>query len=162
MAHFVCRLAEPADLPVLADLRWRLKTDDAPIADHAAYNEFVAKFVDFEMTDRTSGEVFHWVADSGGRIIAAMSVIVVRKVPEPGDLDGQWGYLTNCYALPEARNSGFGSGLLAAIKSWAIKREFELLLVWPSDRAFPFYKRAGFLRPHDPLVLDLTSGSTSA
>jgi Acetyltransferase (GNAT) domain len=32
---------------------------------------------------------------------------------------------------------------------------FSLAMVWPSDRSFPFYERAGFARPPDPLILDL-------
>jgi GNAT superfamily N-acetyltransferase len=82
-------------------------------------------------------------------------VILVRKVPKPGELDGRWGYLTNCYVLPEVRNRGVGGSLLAAIKSWAVELRLELLVVWPSDRAYPFYGRAGFTRAPDPLVLEI-------
>jgi GNAT superfamily N-acetyltransferase len=162
MSDFTYRVCERADLPALGDLRWRLKTDDAPVEDPAAYDDFLARFVTFEGTERSPGEAFHWAAETEGRIVAAMSVIVVRKLPAPDELDGRWGYLTNCYALPEVRNSGVGSGLLAAVKAWAVAEHFELLVVWPSDRAFSFYRRAGFVRPGDPLVLHLSEEADPA
>jgi GNAT superfamily N-acetyltransferase len=79
----------------------------------------------------------------------------VRKIPSPGNLHGRCGYLANSYARPEVRNAGVGSQLLAAIKSWAIGESLELLVVWPSERAYPFYERAGFRRHPDPVVLRL-------
>ena len=59
--------------------------------------------------------------------------------------------------LATLRNAGVGSQLLAAITSWAIGESLELLVVWPSDKAYPFYERAGFRRYPDPVVLRLAS-----
>lgn len=53
------------------------------------------------------------------------------------------------------RNSGVGQRLLTAVKDWASGENLELLVVWPSERAYPFYQRAGFSRHPDPLVLRL-------
>jgi GNAT superfamily N-acetyltransferase len=150
------RLSTDQEYSALADLRWRLQTDDRPIDDPAAYDAFVRAFVDISRADPRTGELFHWVAARDDRLLAAMSVVVVRKVPSPKVLDGRWGYLTNCYVLPEGRNGGVGSSLLGAIKRWAKDLDLELLVVWPSDRAYPFYERAGFSRPVDPLVLELS------
>jgi GNAT superfamily N-acetyltransferase len=150
------RLSTDMDLRALADLRWRLKSDDEPVVDATAYDGFVHEFVSMCRSDPRRGELFHWVAADGDKGVAAMSVVIVRKVPEPGDLNGRWGYLTNCYALPEARNRGVGTSLLASVKRWADDEHLELLVVWPSDRAYPFYERSGFARLVDPLVLGLT------
>jgi GNAT superfamily N-acetyltransferase len=124
--------------------------------DAAAYEGFLREFVNLSRAGPRHGELFHWVAADGDKLVAAMSVVVVRKVAEPGGLNGRWGYLTNCYALPEIRNSGVGSALLASIKAWAVGERLELLVVWPSDRAYPFYERSGFARLPDPLVLELS------
>jgi GNAT superfamily N-acetyltransferase len=147
------RLSTNRDLVGLADLRWRLQTDDRPIADNTEYDRFVGDFVRIGQSEPRTGELFHWVACSGDRLLGAMSVILVRKLPKPGNLDGRWGYLTNCYVLPEMRNLGVGGSLLSRVKSWARELELELLVVWPSDWAFRFYERGGFTRPADPLVL---------
>ncbi|MGH7022930.1 MAG: GNAT family N-acetyltransferase [Caulobacteraceae bacterium] len=151
---FTIRKSNAGDLPQLADLRWRLQTDDEPVVDGAARKRFLDAFVSLSQ-QRDERDLVHWVAADGDKLLAAMSVVIVRKVSSPRDLNGRWGYLTNVYALPEVRNQGIGGSLLAAIKTWANDEGLELLTVWPSERAYPFYERAGFARLPDPLVLSL-------
>lgn len=146
----LCRLATPDDLSPIADLRWRLQTDDTE--DDAARLAFAEEFL---ANDLHTEDLFHFVAEDEGRIIGAMSVRKVWKVPAPGRPEAAWGYLTNCYVLPGNRAEGVGSALLKFIERWARDEALELLVVWPSDRAFSFYERAGFARTIDPLVLSL-------
>lgn len=40
--------------------------------------------------------------------------------------------------------------------SRARRRGVEEVIVWPSERSYPFYERAGFSRTPDPLILYLT------
>ena len=151
------RLADPRDALQLADFRWRLKSDDSPDFSMTERDVFVSAFVAF--TESASGRqdepFFHWVAELEGRLIAVMSVRKVLKVPSPERLDGCWGYLTNCYTLPDYRNRGIGTNLLSSIKEWAKGQELELLVVWPSDRSYAFDERSGFHRDPDPLVLKI-------
>ena len=149
------RIATANELTQIADLRWRLHVDDAPMDDRRAYERFIAEFLEVHEAEWKSNEVTHWVAVNGAHVVAVMSVVIVRKMPRPGNLHGRWGYLANSYALTEVRNTGVGSHLLAAIKSWSIGESLELLVVWPSDGAYPFYERAGFCRYPDPVVLRL-------
>ena len=149
------RPATEQDLPAVADLRWRLQTYDPSIWDEPARLGFVEDFVSLARADPRASDSFHWVASEDGRLVGAMTVILVRKVPKPSELDKRWGYLTNCYVLPEKRDQGVGASLLAAIKSWATEVGLEMLVVWPSERAYPFYERAGFSRGADPLVLEI-------
>lgn len=148
----VFRIASDSDLPHLAPLRWRLKTGDDSPSEGAEFARFAEAFGVSERLDRNDGEVFHWVADETGTAVAVMSVVVVRKVMPVEGRRGSWGYLTNCYVVPEHRNSGLGSRLLQAVQAWAIDRGLEFLIVWPSERAVPFYERSGFERPEDLLV----------
>ncbi|MGH6998657.1 MAG: GNAT family N-acetyltransferase [Phenylobacterium sp.] len=147
-----CRQATDSDFPALADMRWRLKTDDAPIAAGAQYEAFVAAFVAWA---RTTDDYVHWVAEDEARTLGTMSVAVVRKPPAPGEPDGRWSYLTNSYVYPDARDAGIGQALLQQVVEWARAKKLELMVVWPSERAYAFYKRAGFATRRDPLVLDL-------
>jgi GNAT superfamily N-acetyltransferase len=150
-----CRIAAPADLSQIADLRWRLRVDDAPVSDQSAYDRFIADFLHICESEWRPDELTHWIATDGERVVAVMSVAIVRKLPSPENLHGRWGYLTNSYVLPNVRNGGVGQQLLDAIKDWATTEDLELLVVWPSERAYPFYERAGFNRPIDSLVLRL-------
>ena len=151
------RMATQADLPQIADLRWRLRVDDAPVSDRSAYDRFVADFIRICSEEWRTEDIIHWIAADGEQVLAIMSVALIRKLPSPENLRGRWGYITNSYVLPAARNAGIGRQLLAVIEDWARAEDLELLLVWPSERAYPFYERAGFRRYPDPLVLRLRS-----
>jgi len=147
------QIAGTADLPVLADLRWRLCHEDrAETGDRAG---FIDTFIRQVPAGDASAPIVHWLARQDGRVIAALSVVRVAKLPAPDDLAGEWGYLTNVFVLSNYRNRGIGSALLAAVVDWARSQRLELLAVWPSERSFPFYFRAGFRRGDDPLVLAL-------
>jgi GNAT superfamily N-acetyltransferase len=149
------RIATSADLPQIADLRWRLRVDDKPVSDRGAYGRFVADFVRVCETEWSPNEIVHWIAADGKKVVAVMSIALVRKLPSPDNLRDRWGYISNSYVLPEVRNLGVGRRLLMAIKDWASAENLKLLVVWPSERAYPFYERAGFSRRPDPLVLRL-------
>jgi GNAT superfamily N-acetyltransferase len=149
------RIATSADFPQIAHLRWRLKGVDASVSDTSAYDRFIADFVRICEDEWQQNDIVHWVAADMERIVAIMSIVVVRKLPSPENLRGRWGYITNSYVLPELRNAGIGRRLLMAIKDWACAADLELLVVWPSERAYPLYERAGFSRHADPLVLRL-------
>ena len=76
-----------------------------------------------------------------------MSHIFVRrvtKVPKPNRLHDEIGYVTNVYTRPAYRGQGIGSVLLERMVQWAKDRELDVLFVWPSEQATPFYERAGF------------------
>jgi len=150
-----CRLAVTGDLTALADLRWRLQTDDAEDFDPAKKAAFIESFVSAAVNHDPLTR--HFVAESGGVIAGAMTVRKVEKIPSPGRPRAFWGYLTNCYVLPQFRSSGAGSQLLDFVIAWAASEQLELLTVWPSDRSHPFYERKGFTRPPDPLVLNLAA-----
>lgn len=148
------RLATPLDADQLADLRWRLTTDDASTFDSEAKLNFVNEFKRAMATPELAG-VHNWVADRNGRVVGVMSIVIVVGLPSPTNLRPRWGYLTNSYVLPDARNHGIGGNLLSAVTHWASSMELELLLVWPSDRSYGFYERSGFERREDPVVLQL-------
>jgi GNAT superfamily N-acetyltransferase len=72
----------------------------------------------------------------------------VEKVPHPSRT--RWerpvGYVTNMYVEPERRRMGFGRALLDAVVAHARERGVDGLMLWPSERSTPFYRRAGFGR----------------
>jgi GNAT superfamily N-acetyltransferase len=153
MNKLVMRLATKNDLPQLADLRWRLQTGDAEEYSAATREAFVADFV--AAPDHLDRSLLHFVAENDNKIVGAMSIRKVRKVPAPDRLEAYWGYLTNCYVRSDFRGKSVGSQLLDFVTQWAKDENLEFLVVWPSDRAYPFYERKGFRRQADPLVLKL-------
>jgi ribosomal protein S18 acetylase RimI-like enzyme len=127
--------------------------DERPIDvnERMLFTECFAKLLGAEeMCDYT-----HWVANVQDRLVAVMSVKVVPQLPMRQRLQGSWGYLTNCYVLPEYRNRGIGRELLEHVKNWSESRGCSLLIVWPSARSYSFYRRFGFEKGTDPLVFSL-------
>jgi GNAT superfamily N-acetyltransferase len=149
------RRATPEDIHQLADLRWRLQTDDDPAVDPANRSRFIDAFTESVSRSIFDGPFVHWIAETDHQVVAVMSVGRVLKVPSPEAMDRHWGYLTNCYTLPSYRGKGIGTALLAAVKEWAKNERYQFLAVWPSDRSYPFYERSGFQQCADPLILKL-------
>ena len=152
MTHY--RLAKKADAPQLASLRWALRTEDCLQPDPSSKHHFIKNFVVW-MEATSDREVVHWVADKDQELIGVMSVRIIPMMPSPEAFQDYFGYLTNSYVLPAHRNNGVGSALLAEVKKWALCESLELLVVWPSERAYHFYERSGYLRLPDPVVLKL-------
>ncbi len=57
--------------------------------------------------------------------------------------------------IEELGNCDLGTRLLNGVKSWAADLGLDLLIVWPSEASYRFYRRAGFQGRDDPLVLYL-------
>ncbi len=54
--------------------------------------------------------------------------------------------------LAAHRSRGTGSRLLAAVLAYADSRGFARVVLRPSERAIPFYRRVGFNAENDLLV----------
>jgi GNAT superfamily N-acetyltransferase len=147
-------LSTADDIPELARLRWELYVEqEGDVAEtRDAYRE---RFASFAASALTSEAWRSWVARDGDRLVAAMWLQTVPRVPVPGKRAGPIGYLTNVYVAPEHRNAGLGAQLLDRVKAWCSEQGYSLVIVWPTERSRPFYRRGGFDRPDEPLVLDL-------
>ena len=150
------RAARATDASHLARLRHSL------YAEHDRAEEpldvYTARFAGFVRDALASDAWRIWVADLDGRVVGAMWLQLVERVPRPGEERGSLpiGYLTNAFVEPELRDGGLGSRMLEEVVTWARGRGVEEIIVWPSERSYPFYERAGFSSTPDPLVLYLT------
>jgi len=147
----IIRPATDADIPQLARLRWQLYTEQGPHDE--SFDAYVGRFSTFATDALTSDDWRAWVAEAEGRLVAAMWLQTVPRVPAPGRGDPRpIGYLTNAYVEPDHRSLGLGSQLLGTVVEHCEAAGFELVMAWPADDAYRFYERHGFLRPPDPVV----------
>ncbi len=153
----IIRRHTPEDFRDIAELRWLLKTGDGTEAGTADKQRFIEPYLSHLAASEQRGETVHWLAEESGEVAGAMTVRLVLKEPSPGQSTAAWGYLTNSYVIANRRNEGIGSRMLAAITRWARADGLELLIVWPSERSYPFYRRAGFTGRDDPLELVLNA-----
>jgi len=136
------REAIPADIAQLARLRWDSRLEDQSAQPRAAFLEECETWLRDALASR------RWiiaVAASGLNDLAGcMFLQCVEKVPAPGATPRAWGYLTNSFVDPEHRGHGIGQKLLQLLIDAAHNRRLEFLIVWPSEGAVAFYRRAGF------------------
>lgn len=129
------RVAAPGDVAALAALRRRVRASDAD-------PEFEARFASWSEAEgdrRTT-----WVAEDGG-LLGCASLFEYRRMPAPDREDARWGYLGNMMVIEERRNAGIGRRLLDAVIAEAEVRRYTRIVLAPSARSIPFYRRAGFV-----------------
>jgi GNAT superfamily N-acetyltransferase len=136
------RTAVAADAAELATLRWRHRDTAAPDTEFAGFASAFSAWLDAALaTNRWRIAV---AEDDAGSLIACMYLERIAKVPDPGKVTREWGYVTSSYVEREWRNRGIGGALLAGLIGWSEKMGLEFLLLWPSADSIPFYQRSGF------------------
>ncbi|GAA0465754.1 GNAT family N-acetyltransferase [Streptomyces olivaceiscleroticus] len=150
---FRVRRAETTDAPALARLRWEFKEEDhegreagssAPTRSMARAEQWIRERLD-------GGRWLAWVAEVGADVRGHVFLHLVERVPEPYEDNTPVGYVTNFYVQPGHRNHGCGTALLEALRQHCRERGTDVLIVWPSERSVPVYRRAGF-RPSTELL----------
>jgi GNAT superfamily N-acetyltransferase len=146
--------AVPEDIPELARLRYELYAEQEDrIAESAeGYRE---RFAAFATQALVSEDWRAWVARVDDRLVGAMWLHTMHRVPVPGKRAGPIGYLTNVYVEPGHRNTGVGAQMLERVTTWCRQEGFSTVIVWPTERSRSFYRRGGFDRPDEPLVIEL-------
>lgn len=142
----VIRLADEADVPALADLRRESAFERHPPSRDEGFGARFASWYEQEAARRLT-----WLAQDEDRAVGMMNLVVFERMPRPGPDPGRWGYLANAYVRPDYRNQGIGARLVHAILAYADGRGFARVVLSPSQRAIPFYRRAGF-GPADALL----------
>jgi GNAT superfamily N-acetyltransferase len=136
MAEIHVRLTGPDDISAIAALRaqWTGATSDATFERH------VAGWLEAEGDRRL---VF--LATLAGAPAGMASMLEYHRMPRPGRLRSHWGYVGNMFVPEDLRNQGIGSTLLAAVIAESEARGYARLVLSPTERAVPFYERAGFV-----------------
>ena len=136
MAEIHVRLTGPDDIPAIAALRaqWTGAASDATFERHVA--GWVAAEGDRRLV---------FLATLGGTPAGMASMLEYHRMPRPGRLHSRWGYVGNMFVREDLRNQGIGSILLAAVVAESEARGYARLVLSPTERAVPFYERAGFV-----------------
>jgi len=129
------------DAGELAGLRWTWRTTEH---DESGMERsvFDAAFGEWMHEHRESHTPF--VADEGGASVGMAWLATLERVPGPGVWRRLGGAVQSVYVLPEHRGHGLGSALVQAVVSEARSNGLGYLIVHPSERAFPLYRRLGF------------------
>jgi GNAT superfamily N-acetyltransferase len=135
------RIGTQADTPALAHLLWQFShRDDAPARIDPKFSADFAAWIAEHSTTHTP---FLALRDGEAAIGMAWLALVAR-VPRPDRMDRRSGDLQSVYVLPEHRNAGVGSALVAAVVARAEDLGLEHVSVHSNDRAVAVYERGGF------------------
>jgi len=147
MAQIVIRRLADTDTRGLIALRreWTEENEGGPI-DDPSYEE---RFADWMI--RTGADRRAWVAEADGELVGMINMALFDRMPRPGRDNSTWGYVANVYVRPEFRNAGVGKLLIDELMAYARSARLARVVLHPSERAVPFYERAGF-GPADMLM----------
>jgi GNAT superfamily N-acetyltransferase len=132
----VVRVVDASDVGPIASLR-SLSSPEAE--DDSDFARRMAAWLFAEGDRRTT-----WLATLRMAPVGMASVFEYRRMPRPGRADSKWGYVGNMFVREDVRNQGIGSALLRAIIAAADERCYARLVLSPSPRALPLFRRAGF------------------
>jgi GNAT superfamily N-acetyltransferase len=147
VSEIVIRRAGDADVAALAALRSEWTREWGGTGDEADFGERFAAWFEAEAPRRVT-----WLAEADGRAVGMVNLAVFERMPQPGRAPSRWGYLANAFVLAAYRDRGIGGHLLAALLRYADDHDFARIVLNPSQRAIPFYERAGF-RPAGELLV---------
>jgi GNAT superfamily N-acetyltransferase len=134
------RLAGPEDIAAIAALRAQWTGAQAD----KTFEQRVVAWLEAEGSRRLV-----WIATLGADPAGMATLLEYRRMPHPDRPDSRWGYVGNMFVREDLRNHGIGSALLAAIIAESEARDYARLVLSPTERALPFYRRAGFIVPDD-------------
>jgi GNAT superfamily N-acetyltransferase len=134
MAAIAVRIAAPEDVAALAVLRAEGQATSPEFADR------MAAWLAAEGERRTT-----WLATLDSSPAGMASLLEYRRMPRPDAASSCWGYVSNMYVSASLRGRGIGTALLQTVVATADDRGYVRLVLSPSERSVPLYRRAGFV-----------------
>lgn len=150
--RFTVRSATADDAVALAGLRFQF-AEETDRRGPQSFEDFVAHFSRYLTAALASGRWRAVVADMDGTVVGHAYLELMDKLPVPGRPYRQMGYVTNVYVRPDLRNAGLGARIVAEIVRLGEEMGLESLVLWPTPRSVPFYRRMGF-EPADAVELE--------
>jgi GNAT superfamily N-acetyltransferase len=102
-----------------------------------------------------------WVAEREEKLVGALWLHLIEKIPNPTAEPESIGYITNFFIAESERGQGLGSRMLNEVLTWCRKqqsakgRQIAGIILWPTDRSRTLYLRNGFEVPEDLFELEL-------
>jgi len=134
----IADLERAGDVEALASLRERWVRERRGSDPDPSFRDRFAAWLQAEGPRRT-----FWLAEED-EPIGMVNLLIFERMPAPGDDAGRWGYLGNMFVVAERRGAGVGRALLDALVAHADAAGLERVVLRPTERSIPFYRRAGF------------------
>ena len=153
------RRAGIADTAALAHLRWVWRSEER--GEHGlSPAEFEAALGLWWASHEQSHVAY--IAERDGDAVGMAWLAMFDRIPQPRDVRRLAGNLQSVFVLEAFRNQGTGRALVEAVIAAARARGVGYLIVHPSQRAYPLYRRLGFAATYDLLHMDLDRAPAAA
>jgi GNAT superfamily N-acetyltransferase len=146
------RVATLADADALALLRYALRSKPDDIETGSNFVERCRGWI----IEHLQQELWHaWVLEEDDRIIGALWLQVIEKIPNPTAESELMAYITNVFVAEEKRGKGLGSRLLTEALEFCKRANIQTIILWPSEKSRTLYERHGFAVRQDLMELNL-------
>lgn len=146
------RPATPVDAKGLAHLRYTLRSKPH---DNESESAFLERCQAWMTTHLEEPNWRAWVLEEDDRIIGALWLQLIEKIPNPTAESERMAYITNVFVNEDARGNGLGSSLLSTAVEFCKRENIETIFLWPSERSRSLYQRHGFAVREDLMELEL-------
>ncbi len=139
MTEWAVRRADVTDADSIARLRLAFVREFRGVDDEESLRSTVREYLEHALP---AGEVAVWLAETDGLAVGTGAVTVYERMMMSGV--GREGYVLNMYTVPEWRQKGIGSAIVAAIVDHARSEQMQLALI-ATDAGRLIYERADFV-----------------
>ncbi|MEU5265200.1 GNAT family N-acetyltransferase [Amycolatopsis sp. NPDC021455] len=103
---------------------------------------FEDRFAEWYAAEAARRVIF--LAELGNEPVGMVNLVTFTRMPKPGRAPSLWYYLGNAFVLAGHRDRGIGTTLLDTAIGYAREQGAVRIVLAPSERSRPFYRRAGF------------------
>jgi len=149
MSDAVIRRTTARDVQAMAMLRRADAIERRSVAPGADPG-FEARFAEWAAV--TDGRSVAWLAELRGEPVGMLHMFVQPRMPMPDRDTARWAYIGVLFVLSGYRDAGLGTRLLGTALDHATEHGLSRILLHPTERAIPLYRRTGFA-PADQYVV---------
>lgn len=143
MASLYCGASAPDDLPDAVELRFRMTLEIDHTDRDQKYPGWRERFIAFYAERIRSNRAAVFVAKRGSRTVGMCCIFLLINARSEIERE-QSAYVTSVYVLPEWRNRGIATKLVAMAIDWAKDRGCPMIRLRTTKLSKPLYERLGF------------------
>lgn len=155
------RRANEGDLESIIDLFLALEHEAGDPLTAEQVPAFTAALRRYLAAALPTGECVVWVATAAEAVVGCAALIIYRAIPAPGNLDGQWGYVTRVYTSPTWRRHGIATALVRQLLAFAHDTGIRRVMLTATEAGKNAYERLGFRQFLGMMQVGYQRGDTS-
>ncbi|HYX27600.1 MAG TPA: GNAT family N-acetyltransferase [Pyrinomonadaceae bacterium] len=150
------RGANATDAEGLAELRYALRAGGDATESKPEFVRRCREWIAAHLA--ADGPWQCWVAEADNKLLGAIWLQWIEKIPNPRSEAEHHAYITNFFVHESTRGNGIGTRLLTTAIDWCRDRDVHEIILWPRPRSRSLYERHGFVEASDIMALIINKG----